>query len=79
MKFLSRRAGYSVFLTSDEAVLTLNELPTKGTREGKPRARRLSAAGGHDPTPAVVRMKLAGAIRRRRSPVSTPWRARPTT
>jgi len=50
VKFLSRGQGYSLFLTSDEAVLVLPD----GGRKAASRA---------EPTSAVVRMQLLGANR----------------
>jgi hypothetical protein len=77
VKFLSRGSGYSLFLTSDEAVLTLSK-GSPQSRNGSDQARgRLSTAGGplqpavfkaprvaqHSPKTiaAVVRMRLVGS------------------
>ena len=72
VRFLSRGAGYSLFLTSTEAVLALTEGPQQ-----KPAARAARAPGSagaegpalhaarasisHDNKTAVLRMKLVGA------------------
>jgi hypothetical protein len=65
VKFLARGSGYSLFLTSDEAVIALNpglkKPGAKGTGGRTSVAPRGSTAGTPDPTPAVLRMKLTGA------------------
>ena len=71
VKFLSRGSGYSLFLTSNEAVLSLKPTKPSRDREGavtQPRLPNetgpLAPARGSDRTtkePAVLRMKLAGA------------------
>jgi Bacterial Ig-like domain (group 3)/Beta-propeller repeat len=56
VKFLSRGAGYNLFLTGSEQVLTLHR--TSG-RESDPRTAR--ALPSQDEQSAVLRMKLVGA------------------
>jgi hypothetical protein len=60
VKFISRGAGYNLFLASDEAVLALSKPGVVGADGEHAPARRSAAAGRHEP-PAVLRMKLVGA------------------
>ncbi|MGH9433953.1 MAG: SBBP repeat-containing protein, partial [Terriglobia bacterium] len=74
VKFLARGAGYMLFLTGNEAVLSLRQ--TKRGREEAERrddiqklkigTRPSSLVAGHSPdtTEAIVRLRLAGANRR---------------
>jgi hypothetical protein len=57
VRFLARGAGYSLFLTADEAVLALRPA---GQRTGSAPGRRTRADTG-PLTPAIVRLALAGA------------------
>src|SRR5579859_458116 len=61
VKFLSRGSGYALFLTGDEAVLTLKK-PANGNRRSSV-ARRLPNAKDNRPrtTDSVLRMKLVDA------------------
>ena len=54
-KFLSRGAGYNLFLTSTEAVLSLEQ--SRGAPETERRGRKGSGRAKID----VLRMKLVGA------------------
>lgn len=54
VKFLSRGPGYTLFLTTDEAVLKLQSAPEVSLRTAANRPALL-------PAPAVLRMKLVGA------------------
>src|SRR5882724_4535782 len=56
VKFLSRGAGYSLFLTSTEAVLALSE-----GSQPEPAASAPKAPISDDKKTAVLRMKLVGA------------------
>ena len=60
VKFVSRGQGYSLFLTSNEAVLALKKPGTAGNPS--PRATNQgSIVAGAESSPAVVRMQLVGA------------------
>ena len=72
VKFLSRGAGYSLFLTPTEAVLALSEGSQQGPAARAAKAPVSAGAGGpalhaakapisHDKKTAVLRMKLVGA------------------
>ena len=64
VKFLSRGSGYTLFLTSNEAVLALRQ-----TASGKPKAqkadralqRQVPTSNSESRTSAILRMKLVGA------------------
>jgi uncharacterized repeat protein (TIGR01451 family) len=56
VKFLSRGAGFGLFLTSDAAVLELRAAPTPSKSEGHPHDNQRDALAT-----SVVRMRLAGA------------------
>ncbi|HET9407909.1 MAG TPA: hypothetical protein VFO39_11780 [Candidatus Sulfotelmatobacter sp.] len=58
VKFLSRGAGYSLFLTSNEAVLSLREASGQSAATGKKRALPVPTAAKEKS--AVLRMKLIG-------------------
>jgi hypothetical protein len=57
VKFLSRTSAYSLFLTGDEAVLTL---PAKKTKKTAPVETRLAASADRE-TASVLRMRLRNA------------------
>jgi Tol biopolymer transport system component len=59
VKFLSRGSGYSLFLTSDEAVLALRPPARDDGRQ--PLERRHWNDAESQPQPDVIRMKLIGA------------------
>ena len=59
VKFLSRGAGYSLFLTSNEAVLSLRETSGRSAATGKTGALPVPTAAKEKS--AVLRMKLIGA------------------
>ncbi|MFB3923454.1 MAG: beta strand repeat-containing protein [Terriglobia bacterium] len=67
VKFLSRGRGYGLFLTPDEAVLSLQSASRKSKVEGRkvnglmPDRAAARAADAEAPTPAILRMKLLGA------------------
>lgn len=61
VRFLSRGSGYSLFLTSSEAVLVLSKPATHGARKGFLIAHRTDEARAAGPQRAVLRMKLVGA------------------
>src|ERR1700730_8541194 len=71
VKFLSSTSGYSLFLTGDEAVLTLRTKKTKNSAQGFMSGHRLGAAAsgvkkedapsGAELTSRVLRMKLRNA------------------
>jgi len=60
VKFISRGSGYSLFLTSTEAVLALQKRAEKKDRKDSMATNRIEEASAANP-PVVVRMKLAGA------------------
>jgi len=55
VRFLSRGAGYSLYLTPSEAVLSLRT-PAKGSRSGRPETRNLKSE--------TLRMRLVGGNRK---------------
>ena len=54
VKFLSRGPGYTLFLTADEAVLSMRE-PSAGSRPGSPLSFRPKAAGERNPESGISR------------------------
>jgi hypothetical protein len=60
IKFLARGRGYSLFLSSTEAVFSLSKRPDRKTPGDSPGPRRATAEQMTTPT-SVVRMRLAGA------------------
>ena len=63
VRFMSRGSGYSLFLTSTEAVLALHKTQPKPKSESKLGSNSLPPAPPQAEKSAVVRMKLAGANR----------------
>jgi hypothetical protein len=64
VKFLSRGSGYTLFLTSNEAVLALSKAASgkQKTQKANPALRtQVPTASSESRTPAVLRMKLVGA------------------
>jgi Beta-propeller repeat/HYDIN/CFA65/VesB-like, Ig-like domain len=60
VKFLARGAGYTLFLASDEAVLTLQPSPASAGKEEKPAVVRLRLVGAERNAPVVGEQELAG-------------------
>lgn len=60
VKFLSRGSGYSLFLTSTEAVLALSKPAKQKAHKDSLAPNQIEDAASTEP-PAVVRMKLSGA------------------
>jgi hypothetical protein len=83
VKFLSRGAGYTLFLTSEEAVLSLR----KGTEKSEAEIRPLSVLNVRKPTArdeqrtanAVLRMQIVGANPNARASGGMNCRERATT
>ena len=61
VNFLSRGAGYSLFLTPNEAVLSLREGPRQGAPMPAQKARALPDETSQHSNSSVLRMKLVGA------------------
>jgi hypothetical protein len=61
VKFLARGSGYSLFLTSEEAVLIRGRVPEAGDWRAAALAQNQPAPIPHAPTPAALRMKLVRA------------------
>ena len=61
VKFLSRGAGYSLFLTSNEAVLTLGKAARQEAGPLTAKAALLKSQHAKQEKPSVLRMKLLGA------------------
>jgi hypothetical protein len=61
VKFLSRGCGFSLFLTSTEAVLTMSKPDTVKTRHAQVRGHHRAKARHGNSREAVLRMKLVGA------------------
>src|SRR5438445_6512355 len=56
VRFLSRGAGYSLYLTADEAVLVLNKPPADAKRDARSRQAHAKSV--------ALRMSLVGAARK---------------
>jgi Abnormal spindle-like microcephaly-assoc'd, ASPM-SPD-2-Hydin/Beta-propeller repeat len=61
VKFLSRGEGYTLFLTQDEAVLSLRRAPEKNSDRNRLASLRPSEFRSAHETSAVLHMKLVGA------------------
>lgn len=61
VRFLSRGQGYTLFLTGDEAVLSLRRSPAPNADRDKLAALKPSAFKAQNQNSAVLRMKLIGA------------------
>ena len=61
VRFLSRGRGYSLFLTSTEAVVTLRRPITRSVSKDVPPENMSTRADSGESTASVLRMKLVGA------------------